>query len=442
MDYFSSNSLIAQMNHPQYAANKAAQPAQTAAIAANQTNPSQNTDEFVPSTAQKDKKEATTAQKTGIAAGVLIGLTAIGLIARGKLKAVTKLAENIEFTPAKTMEEAAEFAKTHLKIKKFDTAGDLEIANWVNEALVKTSNKYKGKSYIPDEVAVYPKESATERTLAGMMSQKRGFKLHSTLFINVEKFNESPKAIEQMLSKEKGFDFQYNPQTKKKSMISLPFFSVKKSEYILQLAADFKQDKLSKMGKLALQENLGDYTRYYEIFRDNPLKIVENLYAQKNFSEILKKHLPANEIKSLDDLKKLEKGDIQKYIWKMSDTIRKNTPQKDWPSATMLDAKRSVFDTIFHEEGHLFHKKNALFDFDEMHVTRNAQGKPEKIGPLAKEFLENADEQFIASTVSNYATASPLEFVAEVYARMMNGHKFSDDVMKLYEKYKGPKIPD
>lgn len=51
------------------------------------------------------------------------------------------------------------------------------------------------------------------------------------------------------------------------------------------------------------------------------------------------------------------------------------------------------------------------------------------------------DEQFIASTVSGYAQRSPLEFVAEVYASMLNGEKFGADVMNLYNKYKGPVLP-
>lgn len=88
----------------------------------------------------------------------------------------------------------------------------------------------------------------------------------------------------------------------------------------------------------------------------------------------------------------------------------------------------------------MFHKKNALLDYEDMHVGYDKNKK--EIGELAKEFVESPEEQFIASTVSNYAKHSPLEFVAEVYARIMNGHKFSDDVMKLYEKYKGPKLPE
>ena len=118
-------------------------------------------------------------------------------------------------------------------------------------------------------------------------------------------------------------------------------------------------------------------------------------------------------------------------------------PFNQHPSSKILASKRSVFDTLYHEEGHLFHHKNTILDYEDMHVVYNKQtGKPDKIGALAKGFLESKEEQFIASTVSRYAKSSPLEFVAEVYARMLNGEKFGDDVMNLYNKYKGPVLPD
>lgn len=125
-----------------------------------------------------------------------------------------------------------------------------------------------------------------------MKVDKRGLKLHSTLYVNVKKFNGNEKAIEKMLSKEKGFNFQFNPETNIKQMASLPFFSVEKSEHILTSAHLFKQGKMSKAGKLALEQNLADYTHYYEIFRDNPVKILENMYNQKTFMDLMKKHLP------------------------------------------------------------------------------------------------------------------------------------------------------
>lgn len=112
----------------------------------------------------------------------------------------------------------------------------------------------------------YPKELIHDGLLPHESRQKR-VKLHSTLYVNVKKFNGNEKAIEKMLSKEKGFNFQFNPETNIKQMASLPFFSVEKSEHILTSAHLFKQGKMSKAGKLALEQNLADYTHYYEIFR-------------------------------------------------------------------------------------------------------------------------------------------------------------------------------
>lgn len=60
-------------------------------------------------------------------------------------------AEYIEFTPAKTMEEAIKFAKenfgTTLKL-----GNNLAAANFVNELLANVNNKMKGKSALPKEV--------------------------------------------------------------------------------------------------------------------------------------------------------------------------------------------------------------------------------------------------------------------------------------------------
>lgn len=68
-----------------------------------------------------------------------------------------------------------------------------------------------------------------------------------------------------------------------------------------------------------------------------------------------------------------------------------------------------------------------------MHVIYNKQTKkPETIGELAKGFLESKEEQFIASTVSAYSKKSPLEFVAEVYARMLKVKNSAMMIMNLY----------
>lgn len=59
-----------------------------------------------------------------------------------------KLAENIKFKKAETIDEAKKFAQENFKIKKFKI-DDLEIANWCNEGLCNISNKFKGDVFMP-----------------------------------------------------------------------------------------------------------------------------------------------------------------------------------------------------------------------------------------------------------------------------------------------------
>ena len=66
---------------------------------------------------------------------------------------------------------------------------------------------------------------------------------------------------------------------------------------------------------------------------------------------------------------------------------------------------------------------------------KNITGK-QSFADKLKNWENNADFG-IALEVSDYASTSPSEFVAEVFAELMSGNKLSDEVMKLYAKYKG-----
>ena len=70
----------------------------------------------------------------------------------------------------------------------------------------------------------------------------------------------------------------------------------------------------------------------------------------------------------------------------------------------------------------------------------NDPAKFNKRYPDLYEFLTNQEYQQSAGKVSAYAQTSIGEFIAETYAKMVRGDKISDDVMKLYEKYNGPKL--
>lgn len=404
----------------------------------------QDTTSFTTKAPEVEEKKKNNAKKWGILAGAALAVTVAGLIIRGRLKAVTQLAEHIDFTPAKTMEEAKEFAKKHLKIEKFDTANDLDMANWVNEGLVNINNKYKGKGHIPKEVMPVPDElkdkyktvSAAMRAGAG-----KGFYMDSTLIVNVDYFNNAHKSIDKML---KDFRFKATPRKDGGNDIAmpiLPFFNTDKQLDIMQLSEKFVNGKASKMDIVALNKSFKDYYAYSHFLADNPMAIINDIYSQKGVVDLLKKHMKQGSFKSVEELGKMTNKEQMDYLFEASDALT-GLPFNQHPSSKILASKRSVFNTLYHEEGHLFHHKNTILDYEDMHVVYNKQtGKPDKIGALAKGFLESKEEQFIASTVSRYAQNSPLEFVAEVYARMLNGEKFGDDVMNLYNKYKGPSLP-
>ena len=374
-----------------------------------------------------------------------LAVTVAGLIIRGRLKAVTQLAEHIDFTPAKTMEEAKEFAKKHLKIEKFDTANDLDMANWVNEGLVNINNKYKGKGHIPKEVRPVPDElKETHKNVIATMSARlgKGFYMEPILTVNVDFFNNAHKFIDKRL---KDFGFKVIPRKDgchELAMHMLPFFNKDKQLDIMLLSEKFVNGKASKMDIVALNKSFNDYYAYSHFLAENPMTIINDVYSQKGVVDLLKKHMKQGSFKSVEELGKMTNKEQVDYLFEASDALT-GLPFNQHPSSKILASKRSVFDTLYHEEGHLFHHKNTILDYEDMHVVYNKQtGKPDKIGALAKGFLESKEEQFIASTVSRYAKSSPLEFVAEVYARMLNGEKFGDDVMNLYNKYKGPVLPD
>jgi hypothetical protein len=80
----------------------------------------------------------------------------------------------------------------------------------------------------------------------------------------------------------------------------------------------------------------------------------------------------------------------------------------------------NIYHPIIHEVGH----KNHYDTNQEQYINiRNT--------PLSKEELK------IANSISQIATKSKGEFVAEVYSGLLNGQKFENSVMELYSKFLG-----
>lgn len=311
-------------------------------------------------------------EKLGLGALALIGIgTAAYILSRGRVgsKSAQQLAEHIDFKPAKTIEEAKEYAKDKLGVLIIDDMS-LDVMNYVNESLYRLKNK------VPND-----------------------FKI---------KWIES-----------KGIDGGYNPDAlaqlvaiKNKNIYGINLSSdyIKNIDKILTefIAGEVDRQALVKIN-VKLQYN--DFFKKASI--SNEVSELANKFRQNpsslSFKEKVKLHMGLEDIaEEMDKLFIEHNGDISKV--------------KD-----VVNIISSPFHPIIHEQGHILHRINVNNRFQKKLDTT-----------IYNEFKNKYSS--IASRVSEYATESPAEFVAEVYAKTLEGAKFDNDVLSLYAKYGGHSI--
>ena len=324
------------------------------------------------------KKGLSTTQKCGIGLAVAGTLTAAALLIKGRAGAASKLAEHIDFAPAKTIEEAKTFAREKLGVAVTDEMS-LDVLNYVNESLCFLRNKSpknfsikwvesKGVSggYDPESFAQCAKMN--DRQIFGINLSKNYIKNIDkilTEFINGEVERGALVNINGKL--------QYNELSR-------------------------KMDVSSEISELANK------------FRQNPTSLT--------FKEKVKLHLGLGEIGETTDRLYLEtNGDMTK----LKDTV---------------NVVINEFHPVIHEQGHILHHKKISqkdFDlFDKLEVLKQKGLSTSKYDEFTDKYLHTAQK------VSDYAKASPAEFVAEVYAKSLSGVKFDKDVLDLYARYGGP----
>lgn len=399
-------------------------PPEKQAVSGYRANQLPKTDEVILNGQKEAPKKKTAAKTLGIAAGIAIGLAAIGLIVRGKFKTAQKLAENIEFTPAKTIEEANEFAKTHLKIENFDTAGDLEIANWVNEGLTKVSNKYKGNALMPKTVAPYPedlyKQALKEGNGVALADINAGT---GTMRVNIHYFDDAQKDIKKIMEKmeikihknsENGlYEFEFG---------ILPFMNLKKQQDLLPILTKINDGTASKMEIVTARQTISDMMEFDTLLGEKPDLIYSHVLKSPKLRAIFAKNKDLKTL-TMEDFKALGKEQQIDYLYELSDIAMKGKESDElmniFSEINIKDRTPDVFQIIYHELGHSLHSQNlGKKEYNKMHKLTEK-------------------EQEIATTISDYAKTNSHEFVAEVHAELMSGHKISDDVMEIYKKYGG-----
>ena len=429
---------------------------------------------------QKKKQGMSTAAKAGVTALGVLGGLAIGAVClvkhqTGKLTKLynekmqlVNLAEKIDFKEAKTVDEGIKFAKEVLKIGEVDSSFTLDAINYANRGLVEVSNANKGHLFMPKKMHfVDAKDEYSACVIRTIEAPNFG-----ELYINSRNFNN--KELDEWLKRSLGLNKKEVSETVKKTTQSNKkefTYSVKYDERTKDLARKYRDNpnSLTITEKIDLKQTMVNASEMWEA--DVKRAPLATLNIWKNDLTKAGIKVDIEEFKNLSTEKQAER--LNELLSQLSKKIGKLGVSVPFVTAR---------ETIYHEMGHLqdFAKNLKELDLkncklpsfkDAYNDAKNGRkhvsdAEVEQVGnrwsgltysgykelfeknpakfkkryPDLYEFLTNQEYQQTAGKVSEYAQTSIGEFIAETYARMVRGDKIPDDVMKLYEKYNGPKL--
>lgn len=387
------------------------------------TPPEQKPDEFV----NNDKKPNS---NKNLFLGIGAGLAAAGsigaviyLIMHGRFGKATQLAEHIDFKPAQTIEEAIQFGKDNLKIKKYKgfTENDLEVLNFINEGFTNVSNKLKGTIRLPKSIKY---KDLKDSTLAQVGPFTKSFELNKNVFGDIDK---TIKDILKPLEESGLIKVSILENNKIKHSFLKTFDKDSMDPLILQIA-NYKCGNCKTLKeKVDLYNSLGVFLDTFNAGTKSPFRIIKRLIENPAIKEACQKSGISTDLEKIKTLSLAEQNQIVAQIFA-------KTGIKASLSFNIKD--NSEFHTIYHELGHLQDVQPRCFD-----TTNNHNFEYSKYPKELKKWVDNGADMQTANRVSEYASHGEGEFVAETFAKLMDGAKLPDDVIELYKRVKGPVIP-
>ena len=385
------------------------------------------------------KKGLSNGQKWGIGVGIAAALAATALLLRGKVGAaqeeVTKLAEHIDFTPAKTTKEAIEFAKTKLGVKNYDDSMPLDVMNWVNEGLTNINNVRKGKAKLFDTIAYVPQDEESLACVVNDIDPEFG----AILNVNKKTFENVGEYLKNYIQQSLNDKILYKNKDGKLDLY--PFYHCGEvSDNLLKNLNKFNEnpESFSLIDTVKLYENYVSMDDAIDSVYNAPYSKLRQLLKNENVEETLLAH------SKLPDLKQIEKLTTEQQTNVLIDIV--NTCLRSGDGIRLVYPLGDEFRTIYHETGHLEHLVKIGKDrYESMGTPQECIERFGKVSNITNDFINSKEKQQTANRVSTYASESPLEFVAEVYRKLMNKAlggdvQIPDEVMKLYNEYGGPAI--
>ena len=456
------------------------------------TIPVQKSDEFVKQGEDEKKKKLSTGAKIGIGAGVLAtaGLIAF-LVMKGRTSETKQLAEHIEFKPAQTLEEAIKFGQENLGIKSYNnfSENDLSAINWLNEGFVNVSNRMKGKLRMPKQILFTDDQNILgEHSLAGVISDsnlpQELKKYFGSFFLNKKFFSAPIEAVNNDF--QKALKHGYFEKTEDGKIKVNSLFAPETGDMLIDIIKDCQREK-SFNSAVRVSVAIENMRNAINAYTKNPLEVIQSLFKDEKNTSMFKEagiNTSLNDIKNLSlkeqiEIRKtmtallreqneasyvnnlivsdkqyaeklVEKGFLDKV-----ETIKEIEPKKlteiikyteeytgkkenFYPIELYIDEldKSSPFATIYHEMGHLQDMKPRCL------TTVKYNYDYSKYSQELKDWVDNDDNIRIASKVSGYSTSGPGEFIAETFAKLIEGRKVSKEVIDLYRKLGGPELPN
>ncbi len=396
-------------------------------------------------------------KKKGLSKGAKWGIGIVGtittiigamcLVSRHQIKKTQQLIKEklvpkvfdkkIEFKEAKSLEDAIRYAKETLGIKEVDNTMPLDVVNFVNKNITDVVNKNTGqKVFIPQKVKFTEPLEGIEGALAfvDMTLKSKGF---GELCIIKDQF---------MMDSVAGAD---------KTLLDLLTDKTRKGINFVPKSGEIRNlyKRYQKGEKLLPRE---EWKLYLSLQPQKYTKGIDWLkFAEENRDKI---DINLEELRVLEPDKRLSK--LQEYL-------RVNNKRLEY----QIDIDYGIGQEIYHELGHLqdagknlenttvglweyfniFRKKSkdsiknaSLFRWYTKDQIEQRFKNPDTlkcIHPDIYEFLYNEEIQKTAGKVSEYSKVGIGEFIAETYARMIEGKTLPEDVIVLYKKYNGP-IPN
>lgn len=266
-------------------------------------------------------------------------------------------------------------------------------------------------------------EQLGANTLAGVITEKG--KYQGWFGVNKKIFDNIDKSIENSIdSLEQVIKFVKKDNGKwafhKHSVIAEDDAQKLANQFV-----KYKEGNFTFKQKLDFYSSLDVLHNRINSYNEVPLNTIRQLLKQPN----IKKFCADNNI--LTDLEKIKL---------LSNEEQHNLIQSMQDNGVIFhigfDIKSlSAFDTIYHEMGHIQDMTPRCLTTDKYKFDYS------KYSDELKAWVDNQENMQVANRVSEYASHGPGEFIAETFARMIQGNKLSDEVLALYRKLKGPAVP-